>query len=98
MDDFSAHFAAQGQTQQQQAPDARSIDSDRLDIIYNDNENPGRIVTHAPKERFRLGYFDVMCLVINFMIGTFGQGFTGVEEAQGYGPFQKSQTLSLETA
>ncbi|KAK2017262.1 high-affinity methionine permease [Colletotrichum eremochloae] len=28
------------------------------------------IVTHAPKEGFRLGYFDVSCLVINRMIGT----------------------------
>ncbi|GKT75137.1 high-affinity methionine permease [Colletotrichum tofieldiae] len=29
------------------------------------------IVTHAPKEGFRLGYFDVSCLVINRMIGKY---------------------------
>ncbi|EFQ31979.1 high-affinity methionine permease [Colletotrichum graminicola M1.001] len=34
-----------------------------------DNIGSG-IVTHAPKEGFRLGYFDVSCLVINRMIGT----------------------------
>ncbi|KAH6957978.1 amino acid permease-domain-containing protein [Ilyonectria sp. MPI-CAGE-AT-0026] len=33
-------------------------------------ENPNEILTVAPKERFRLGYFDVMCLVMNRMIGT----------------------------
>lgn len=32
-------------------------------------ENPNEIVTEAPQERFRLGYFDVMCLVMNRMIG-----------------------------
>lgn len=69
MDDFRAHFAQSQHQQNQQAPDARSVDSDRQEI-FNDNDNPGRIVTRAPRERFRLGYFDVMCLVVNFMIGT----------------------------
>lgn len=70
MADFEAYFARQGdQHQQPQAPDARSIDSDRQNV-FDDNDNPGRIVTRAPRERFRLGYFDVMCLVVNFMIGT----------------------------
>lgn len=48
--------------------DDMSIDSDRQDI-YAENDNPNQIVTHAPKERFRLGYFDVTCLVLNRMIG-----------------------------
>lgn len=73
MSDFEAYFAQQGrQHQQPQAPDARSIDSDRQNV-FDDNDNPGRIVTRAPRERFRLGYFDVMCLVVNFMIGMFVQ-------------------------
>lgn len=60
--------------------DNASMDSDRADIFLSD-ENPNQIVTFAPKERFRLGYFDVMCLVINRMIGEFatefGFGFPG---------------------
>lgn len=48
--------------------DAESVDSDRLNI-YHANDNPNQIVTFAPKERFRLGYFDVICLVLNRMIG-----------------------------
>ena len=43
-------------------------DSDRQSII-GDPDNPNEIVTYAPKESFRLGYFDVMCLVMNRMIG-----------------------------
>lgn len=50
------------------ANDAESIDSDRRNVL--DNDNPHQIVTFAPKERFRLGYFDVICLVLNRMIGT----------------------------
>ena len=50
--------------------DEVSIDSDR-EGIYAEPDNPNQIVTHAPKERFRLGYFDVMCLVMNRMIGEF---------------------------
>lgn len=33
------------------------------------NKGPTQVVFYAPKERFRLGYFDVMCLVINRTIG-----------------------------
>ncbi|KAI9166408.1 High-affinity methionine permease [Paramyrothecium foliicola] len=46
-----------------------SIDSDRRRIIH-ESLNPNQIVTYAPKESFKLGYFDVLCLVVNFMIGT----------------------------
>ncbi|CAM1508570.1 Fc.00g054180.m01.CDS01 [Cosmosporella sp. VM-42] len=49
--------------------DEVSIDSDQASI-YREPDNPNQIVTHAPSERFRLGYFDVMCLVMNRMIGT----------------------------
>ncbi|KAK3177785.1 hypothetical protein K4F52_009483 [Lecanicillium sp. MT-2017a] len=49
--------------------DTESMDSDRQNI-YLANDNPHQIVTFAPKERFRLGYFDVICLVLNRMIGT----------------------------
>lgn len=45
--------------------DDASMSSDELDPTNNPNE----IVTEAPQERFRLGYFDVMCLVMNRMIG-----------------------------
>ena len=44
-------------------------DSDRRSIYETHNDNPNEIVTYAPQERFRLGYFDVMCLVLNRMIG-----------------------------
>lgn len=40
-------------------------DRDHLEEEEEDN----RILTRAPEERFRLGYLDVMCLVINRMIG-----------------------------
>lgn len=51
--------------------DARSSHSDigALGLWNNDGRGNG-IVTHAPKESFRLGYFDVFCLVINRMIGS----------------------------
>ncbi|OLN96985.1 High-affinity methionine permease 7 [Colletotrichum chlorophyti] len=53
-----------------QADDARSRRSNDLDDVI---ENMGNgILTHAPKESFRLGYFDVACLVINRMIGESG--------------------------
>lgn len=66
MEDFAHHLG-------EQSPEPRmmgrqSMDSDRLNM-YDRNDNPNQIVTNAPKERFRLGYFDVMCLVVNFMIG-----------------------------
>ena len=47
--------------------DDRAEDSDRGSLFFNDNE--GEIYTSAPKEAFKLGYFDVMCLVLNRMIG-----------------------------
>jgi hypothetical protein len=50
------------------ADDTDSIDSVRGQI-YSANDNPSQVVYYAPKERFRLGYFDVMCLVINRTIG-----------------------------
>ena len=52
------------------AADNRTIDSDQRSI-YEGRDNPNEIVTHAPRERFRLGGFDVACLVINWMIGEF---------------------------
>jgi amino acid transporter len=68
MEDFPAGMLGHGHNVQ--ADDAQSIDSDRMNI-YASNDNPSQIVTHAPKERFRLGYFDVLCLVVNFMIGEY---------------------------
>lgn len=41
------------------------------DEIFQADENPNQIVTFAPKEGFRLVYFDVMCLLVNRMIGKF---------------------------
>lgn len=65
MNDFPEHMRG---FQREVAADNRSLDSDR-DGIFAADENPNQIVTFAPKERFRLGYFDVMCLVMNRMIG-----------------------------
>ena len=45
-------------------------DSDRS-VIFRETDNPNGIFTSAPKEAFKLGYFDVMCLVLNRMIGKF---------------------------
>ncbi|KAF6822116.1 high affinity methionine permease [Colletotrichum musicola] len=50
--------------------DARSSHSDISALADGWTDNSNGIVTHAPKESFRLGYFDVCCLVINRMIGT----------------------------
>ncbi|KAK7416811.1 hypothetical protein QQX98_005004 [Neonectria punicea] len=52
------------------APPARDDVSMSSEGELEPPENPNEIVTVAPKERFRLGYFDVMCLVMNRMIGT----------------------------
>ncbi|CAG9978291.1 unnamed protein product [Clonostachys byssicola] len=49
--------------------DTDSIDSTRARMLWA-NKGPTQVVFYAPKERFRLGYFDVMCLVINRTIGT----------------------------
>lgn len=48
--------------------DTDSIDSTRARMLWA-NKGPTQVVFYAPKERFRLGYFDVMCLVINRTIG-----------------------------
>ncbi|OBR02146.1 High-affinity methionine permease [Colletotrichum higginsianum IMI 349063] len=58
-----------------QEPHATDNDSvhtnDVIGVLGPLDDNDGNnIVTHAPKEGFRLGYFDVSCLVINRMIGT----------------------------
>jgi hypothetical protein len=64
MDDFPTSAVMPSQLA---AADNASIDSERL-YVY-DNENPNQIVTSTPKERFRLGRFDVLCLAVNRMIG-----------------------------
>ncbi|KAH7179784.1 amino acid permease-domain-containing protein [Fusarium flagelliforme] len=66
MDDFATY---QNKNNHVVTPrrDDRAEDSDR-GSLFNDNE--GEIYTSAPKEAFKLGYFDVMCLVLNRMIGT----------------------------
>jgi amino acid transporter len=66
MDDFPA--SALGDRGHQ--PDGRSsIDSDQRDI-YAQNDNPTQIVTFAPRERFKLGLFDCVCLILNRTVGT----------------------------
>ncbi|KAF4972145.1 hypothetical protein FSARC_1220 [Fusarium sarcochroum] len=67
MDDFTAH-----QNHHHTEAPQRNVpawDSDQEEI-FGDPDNPNEIVTSAPKEAFKLGYFDVMCLVMNRMIGT----------------------------
>lgn len=63
MDDFPPSVS--GFRSPAPARDDASMSSDGLPPP----ENPNEILTVAPKERFRLGYFDVMCLVMNRMIG-----------------------------
>jgi hypothetical protein len=43
-------------------------DSDRFQPDEAEDD-PSAIVTNAPEEAFRLGYLDVICLVVNRMIG-----------------------------
>ncbi|EGY15576.1 high-affinity methionine permease [Verticillium dahliae VdLs.17] len=66
MDDFPSSAGIRQEPARDR--EAHSIDSDRADLY--DESNGNGIVTYAPKERFRLGYFTVCCLVINRMIGT----------------------------
>lgn len=50
------------------ADDASSCNSAIFDILP---ENiPNTIITKAPEERFRLGYWSVIALVVNRVIGT----------------------------
>jgi hypothetical protein len=53
------------------ADSTETIDRLREDI-YMANDNPTQVLYTAPRGRFQLGYFDVMCLVINRMIGERG--------------------------
>ncbi|EXJ54526.1 hypothetical protein A1O7_09866 [Cladophialophora yegresii CBS 114405] len=52
--------------------------------LFSENEDPNRIVTRAPQNRFKLGYLAVMGLVINRMIGT-GIFMTPARVVQGTG-------------
>ncbi|KAL6401707.1 hypothetical protein AUP68_15585 [Ilyonectria robusta] len=72
MDDFPPSVA--GFRSPAPARDDASMSSDGLPPP----ENPNEILTVAPKERFRLGYFDVMCLVMNRMIGKSSRGVLGI--------------------
>lgn len=65
MDDFPAHVAERFHDNNQDNADAASISTDGSEVSVVD----GEILMRAPKEQFRLGYFDVMCLVVNRMIG-----------------------------
>lgn len=67
MDDF-AQFQ-QGYQAEARNREAPAMDSD-VEEIMGDPDNPNEIVTFAPTEAFKLGYFDVACLVVNRMIGT----------------------------
>ncbi|KAJ3530914.1 hypothetical protein NM208_g9108 [Fusarium decemcellulare] len=67
MDDFARY--AGGHHIDPREEDAPARDSDQEEI-FGDPDNPNQIVTSAPAEAFKLGYFDVMCLVMNRMIGT----------------------------
>jgi hypothetical protein len=67
MNDFEAYQERHTEPQRREAPD---WDSDRS-VIFRETDNPNGIFTSAPKEAFKLGYFDVMCLLLNRMIGKF---------------------------
>ncbi|TDZ19080.1 High-affinity methionine permease [Colletotrichum orbiculare MAFF 240422] len=66
----SAGAYSAGIYQEPRTADDDSSHSDIEDIFAGLPDDSNGIVTHAPREGFRLGYFDVCCLVINRMIGT----------------------------
>lgn len=51
------------------APQQRQPQADLLTELQNDMVNPDEIVTEAPAEQFRLGHLDVICLILNRIIG-----------------------------
>lgn len=57
--------------------DDSSINSAIREILPENIENT--IITKAPKERFRLGYWSVIALVINRVIGLFSNLTTDVK-------------------
>ena len=65
MDDFATYHSKNNHAVTPRHDD-RPENSDR-ESLFGDNE--GEIYTSAPKEAFKLGYLDVMCLVLNRMIG-----------------------------
>lgn len=65
MNDFAAYQEHSREPPRREEPE---WDSDRS-VIFRETDNPNGIFTSAPKEAFKLGYFDVMCLVLNRMIG-----------------------------
>ncbi|KAF4454031.1 hypothetical protein F53441_3415 [Fusarium austroafricanum] len=67
MNDFAAYQDHHHEPRRSEEP---GYDSDQNGIITTTVDNPNEIYTSAPKEAFKLGYFDVMCLVLNRMIGT----------------------------
>ncbi|KAF4811219.1 High-affinity methionine permease [Colletotrichum tropicale] len=68
MNDFQS---SEGIFQEPRHIDDNSSEDDAAGVITGITGGDGQgIVTHAPKEGFRLGYLDVCCLVINRMIGT----------------------------
>lgn len=73
MNDFAAYQEHSREPPRREEPE---WDSDRS-VIFRETDNPNGIFTSAPKEAFKLGYFDVMCLVLNRMIGEFSL-FEGV--------------------
>ena len=51
------------------APQERTIEGDLFNELRDEVVNPDEIVTEAPAQQFRLGYLDVVCLVLNRVIG-----------------------------
>jgi len=52
-------------------PRSHSSNTDRDSTgLFNPEDDPNAIVTSAPESRFKLGYWSVMALVVNRMIGT----------------------------
>lgn len=73
MDDFpvyasGGHAGGHGLGHRREHDSDSDIQQFREDLV-RDLEKPSQIVMFAPEERFRLGYLDVMCLVMNRMIG-----------------------------
>ena len=63
--------------------------------------NPNEIVTDAPAEQFRLGYLDVICLVLNRVIGEFAalarRDFWSVVSLTGSSKGRGSLTARIES-
>lgn len=66
----AATFNPYAEPHRQRQDDESSMDTLRRGLRDRDTSRDNGIVTDAPGEQFRLGYIDVVCLILNRMIGS----------------------------